>query len=310
MKKFSILLLSILLVFVFVSCNNNPAAPTEAEKQEAAEAVGGYIDDISLDKVSTTIGAVKEDIVTRYAGSVITNENVRQVVANIMSDGVNPPEVSVENIKGFIDFVKTINGSIEEGAYSYEITGIELPEGFDDDDYTLIANGLSEAHYAEGSIPEGLTNEDDSQYPFDYLIDVKAKVTCNATETSSVLKSSKAYTGSFDVAFSVRFVNTKTFGDVYFEIENVVVSTSDPITIANTDKLALDGATLNLNWCIGGHPEDPKGDEVYIDDISNIDLSKLTFSVPASDNGTVTLNGVTIPFVDAVRQSDQADLVK
>ena len=313
MKKILVALLSFLMVFSVASCENSNS-PSEAEKQEAAKAVSDYINDISKDDVVATMiqggvnvilplamGGNADPDVSALIGAVSGGSLDASLLSNIRNlvNKLEDPAYLEKNLSGVIS--NTSAGSEPVTEYEFAVTDVVFPAEIDTVLLDVI-EGITEEHYTEETKGD-LENLDDTKIPFNYPISIEGTVECiNPTEHSIFRDETTKYNGSFDVTLNARVVNSNPHGDIYFKIDDVVISSpSIEITKGDAttpDVISFDDVTLALNWCIGKtFPVTAENGDVYLDLSALVDgdFSGLSF-VPES--GSVTYNGVPFPFLD------------
>lgn len=315
MKKILVALLSFLMVFSVASCENSNSL-SEAEKQEAAKAVSDYINDISKDDVVATMiqGGVNvilplvvaDPDVSALIGAVSGGSLDASLLSNIRNlvNKLEDPAYLEENLSGVIN---TSAGSEPVTEYEFAVTDVVFPAEIDTFLFDVI-EGITEEHYTEETKGD-LENLDDTKNPFNYPISIEGTVECiNPTEHSIFRDETTKYNGSFDVTLNARVVNSNPHGDIYFKIDDVIISSpSIEITKGDAttpDVISFDDVTLALNWCIGKtFPVTAENGDVYLDlsALVNGDFSGLSF-VPES--GSVTYNGVPFPFLDVIGNLD------
>lgn len=315
MKKILVALLSFLMVFSVASCENSNSL-SEAEKQEAAKAVSDYINDISKDDVVATMiqGGVNvilplvvaDPDVSALIGAVSGGSLDASLLSNIRNlvNKLEDPAYLEENLSGVIN---TSAGSEPVTEYEFAVTDVVFPAEIDTFLFDVIV-GITEEHYTEETKGD-LENLDDTKNPFNYPISIEGTVECiNPTEHSIFRDETTKYNGSFDVTLNARVVNSNPHGDIYFKIDDVVISSpSIEITKGDAttpDVISFDDVTLALNWCIGKtFPVTAENGDVYLDLSALVDgdFSGLSF-VPES--GSVTYNGVPFPFLDVIGNLD------
>ena len=315
MKKILVALLSFLMVFSVASCENSNSL-SEAEKQEAAKAVSDYINDISKDDVVATMIqcgvnvilplVVADPDVSALIGAVSGGSLDASLLSNIRNlvNKLEDPAYLEENLSGVIN---TSAGSEPVTEYEFAVTDVVFPAEIDTFLFDVI-EGITEEHYTEETKGD-LENLDDTKNPFNYPISIEGTVECiNPTEHSIFRDETMKYNGSFDVTLNARVVNSNPHGDIYFKIDDVVISSpSIEITKGDAttpDVISFDDVTLALNWCIGKtFPVTAENGDVYLDLSALVDgdFSGLSF-VPES--GSVTYNGVPFPFLDVIGNLD------
>ena len=315
MKKILVALLSFLMVFSVASCENSNS-PSEAEKQEAAKAVSDYINDISKDEVVRTMIqggvnvilplAVADPDVSALIGAVSGGPLDASLLSNIRNlvNKLEDPAYLEKNLSGVIN---TSADSEPVTEYEFAVTDVVFPTEIDTFLFDVI-EGITEEHYTEETKGD-LENLDDTKNPFNYPISIEGTVECiNPTEHSIFRDETTKYNGSFDVTLNARVVNSNPHGDIYFKIDDVVISSpSIEITKGDAttpDVISFDDVTLALNWCIGKtFPVTAENGDVYLDLSALVDgdFSGLSF-VPES--GSVTYNGVPFPFLDVIGNLD------
>ena len=315
MKKILVALLSFLMVFSVASCENSNSL-SEAEKQEAAKAVSDYINDISKDDVVATMiqGGVNvilplvvaDPDVSALIGAVSGGSLDASLLSNIRNlvNKLEDPAYLEENLSGVIN---TSAGSEPVTEYEFAVTDVVFPAEIDTFLFDVI-EGITEEHYTEETKGD-LENLDDTKNPFNYPISIEGTVECiNPTEHSIFRDETTKYNGSFDVTLNARVVNSNPHGDIYFKIDDVIISSpSIEITKGDAttpDVISFDDVTLALNWCIGKtFPVTAENGDVYLDLSALVDgdFSGLSF-VPES--GSVTYNGVPFPFLDVIGNLD------
>ena len=319
MKKILVALLSFLMVFSVASCENSNS-PSEAEKQEAAKAVSDYINDISKDDVVATMiqggvnvilplamGGNADPDVSALIGAVSGGSLDASLLSNIRNlvNKLEDPAYLEKNLSGVIS--NTSAGSEPVTEYELAVTDVVFPAEIDTVLLDVI-EGITEEHYTEETKGD-LENLDDTKIPFNYPISIEGTVECiNPTEHSIFRDETTKYNGSFDVTLNARVVNSNPHGDIYFKIDDVVISSpSIEITKGDAttpDVISFDDVTLALNWCIGKtFPVTAENGDVYLDLSALVDgdFSGLSF-VPES--GSVTYNGVPFPFLDVIGNLD------
>ena len=277
MKKILVALLSFLMVFSVASCENSNSL-SEAEKQEAAKAVSDYINDISKDDVVATMiqGGVNvilplvvaDPDVSALIGAVSGGSLDASLLSNIRNlvNKLEDPAYLEENLSGVIN---TSAGSEPVTEYEFAVTDVVFPAEIDTFLFDVI-EGITEEHYTEETKGD-LENLDDTKNPFNYPISIEGTVECiNPTEHSIFRDETTKYNGSFDVTLNARVVNSNPHGDIYFKIDDVVISSpSIEITKGDAttpDVISFDDVTLALNWCIGKtFPVTAENGDVYLD---------------------------------------------
>ena len=316
MKKILVALLSFLMVFSVASCENSNS-PSEAEKQEAAKAVSDYINDISKDDVVATMIqggvnvilplAVADPDVSALIGAVSGGSLDASLLSNIRNlvNKLEDPAYLEKNLSGVIN--NTNAGSEPVTEYEFAVTDVVFPAEIDT--FLLdVIEGITEEHYTEETKGD-LENLDDTKNPFNYPISIEGTVECiNPTKHSIFRDPTTKYNGSFDVTLNARVVNSNPHGDIYFKIDDVIISSpSIEITKGDAttpDVISFDDVTLALNWCIGKtFPVTAENGDVYLNlsALKGGDFSGLSF-VPES--GSVTYNGVPFPFLDVIGNLD------
>lgn len=343
MRKILAVLFIALIVFGSTACTNYNydylywwmAQQEEENKPTAEEAAvmgGAYIDAFDMDGISNVGSGLFNGLKLGLGGMVFGGESGEYADLAIDAAETAMEGSSTDNVSDFIgkqlayavaglygnldkgyiaelidNYVEAgVLGEVvvsESGAYTLSVDDIEMtiPSEFDTraDYLEHILSGVLEEHYTDENRPSDLPYNDSSQFPFEAPVTITA--TLSIADLDSGLFSAESgcsCKGSFIITIDGVLYNTMEHGDVYLTIGDVSVSTDGPLTMVGADgvphDVSVDDAAATLGWTYG---------EVYGGIDFNVKFIKEILG------GTITIDGRTIDFVDAVLESADASAV-
>ena len=184
MKKLLVVLLSVLLLFSFVSCKDKSEeikadyeAKIQAQKDEQEEMIKNFED--FMDAYKKDISVLKSILVTSYSNKVfeLTEENI-----NIELSDINYPAL---NVNDFTDFITLEDGQKVGGPYGVDLD--PAPSGYvtgistDKNNFNLVyEENKMTLHYAV------LNKSDDSQVKLDQKLEVTIDGTFKEVDNDDV----------------------------------------------------------------------------------------------------------------------------
>lgn len=336
MKKLIVSFAALLLVFSFAGCSQYDYSLLywqimQQQKEEAnkptyeeAAAIGGeYIDAFDMGGISTVASSLIDSF--DIDAMTLLNEYAPEIAA---AAGCTEAEARTKLISTFaaIKIGKSSYGSIDKdflGKAAYAlIEGGKIPEilttssepytlTVDDVDITLtetsdlqseltyILSGVLEPDY-EADDMDGLTHKDDTKFEFEAPVAINATLSISELD-SGLFTAGSGYSakGDFEITVNATLCNKNPYGDTYVKIDSVSMSSDGPITMVSPDgashEVSLDGVEAELGWIIGeGNTTDVDWNGKFIKEILG---------------GTLTIDGRTVDFKDAVLQSSDAGVV-
>lgn len=337
MKKLVIILLVGAVLFVGISCTNYNydylywLAQQEAEKltaEEAAAMGGDYIDAFDMVGISTVAKNLLNNFTLNYdalkeylpdileaAGCTNPNDETSYYAALLKIITTISAITSGKDSYGNIDkdfLGKAAYSLIENGAipklltttsepYTLTVNDVDIEPTVKDnvqDELIYIFNGIFEPDYTEGDLGD-LAHTDDTKYEYDAPIILNATLSVAELDPGLfAVDSGYQCKGDFDITVEAVLHNVNPYGDYYLEIQDVYMSTDGPLTIVGADgthNVSLNNVGANLGWIIG------KGDTFDLDFNGKFIKEIL--------GGTLTIDGRTIDFIDAVLESSDAGVV-
>ena len=341
MKKLIVSFAALLLVFSFAGCSQYDYSLLywqimQQQKEEAnkptyeeAAAIGGeYIDAFDMGGISTVANSLIDSFTIDAA---VLNEFMPDILAAAGCTDTSDAEsyeqatntisqtiIAIMAGKGSYGSIhkeflgKAAYALIQKGAlpkilttasepYMLTVDGVDitLTETSDlQSELTYILSGVLEPDYEEGDTE--VTNKDDTKFEFEAPVAINATLSISELD-SGLFTAGSGYSakGDFEITVNATLCNKNPYGDTYVEIDSVSMSSDGPITMVSPDgashEVSLDGVAAELGWIIGkGNTTDVDWNGKFIKEILG---------------GTLTIDGRTVDFKDAVLQSSDAGLV-